>query len=594
MIFVRQGRTVFGGANGRAVRVQPLFGRRDLRVWYHALQIAVLLPVLVATINFIVHGFYPINDDAYTAMSSWDLYTGHWPVQGAHSTSVTNTGVEVHHPGPLVYYLMAPFLLLGKGGAPLVVGEAVISGGCGLAALAVARRLGGVAMASVVAVAWLATAIQIGDGLFARPFNPYPPVVVLPLLLLTTWGVLLERYAMMVPWVFALSLSTQPHLGNVPLAVVLIALVLGTGFVRWWRRREVPWPMTGWRRDTAPRRHRQFAAAAGLALLLWLPSSVELFVDQPNNLRQLISYLGADPRTPPIGLGNSGPLVLDLVGGMHHSSRRALGIAFGHPSGSLSITIVLGLMVALGIVVLPILGRQFDPRRARAWWWWAVLLDLSLLVFAIGLGRLDPRGLISYEYVQVPAAWSLASATLALEVWWYLRLLHASGRLRIGGMQRFDPSRSAVLMTVAALLFGSVVLVPRDSDRATLEIGRHAHRALPFVQKQVQALGGEHASVVFAGDSIGSSYDVGWALGYGFLRDGLHPHIATFGSSPEYWDYRKYTTAPANAVRIYIASSATFPAGEVPAGTPASLTIAGVGDQRYSVYITRAASGVHS
>lgn len=576
------------------VKVQPLFGRRDLEVWYHVLQLAVLLPVLVAAINFIVHGFYPINDDAYTAMSSWDLYTGHWPIQGAHSTAVTNSGVEVHHPGPLVYYLTAPFLLLGKGGAPLVIAEAVISGGCGLAALAVARRLGGIAMASVVAVAWLATAIQIGDGLFARPFNPYPPVVVLPLLLLTTYGVVLERYTMMVPWIFALSLSTQPHLGNVPLAVVLIVVVLATGFVRWWRRREVPWPLTGWRRDTAPRRHRQFAAAAGLALVLWLPSMIELFVDHPNNLHQFLSYLGADPKTPPIGLQNSGPLVLDLAGGMRHSSHRALGIYFGHPPQSLSIAIVLGLTAALGILVLPVLGRQFDPRRARALWWWALLLDISLLVFAVGLGRLDPLGLISYEYVQIPAAWSLTLATLVLEVWWYLRLLHASGRLRIASTQWFNPSRSAMLIAAAAILFGSVALVPRDSDSGTIEIGRHAHQALPLVQRRVQALGGEHASVVFAGESIGSSYDVGWALGYGLLRNGLHPHIATFGSLPEYWDYRKYTTAPADAVRIYIADSAKFPAGEVPAGTPAALTVAGTGDQRYWVYINRPARGVHS
>ena len=575
------------------MRVEPLFGRRALRYWYHALQVVVLLPILAAVATFVVHGFYPVNDDAYTAMSSWDLYTGHWPLQGAHSTSASITGVEVHHPGPLVFYLMAPFLLLGKGGIPLVVGQAAISAGCALAALAVARRLGGVAMSSAVAVAWLLTAVQLGDGLFARPFNPYPPVLVLPLLLLSTWGVLLERYTMLLPWVFALSLSTQPHLGNVPLAVVLIALVLVTGYVRWWRRREVPWPLRGWRRDAAERHHRQFAAAAGLAVVLWLPSLIELFIDRPNNLQQVIRYLDADSTAPPIGVRTSGPFVLDLAGGMQHTHREALDIAFGHPH-PLTAGLLIGLVIAIAIVVVPWLGRRWDPRRARALGWWVVLLDLSLLVFAVGLGRLVPLSLVSYEYVQVPAVWSLASATLVLEIWWYLRLLHASGRFGVRTPSWSAPSAGAVLGVLAVLLAASAVALPRDDEAGTLAIGRHAHQALPVVRGKVQALGGPHASVVLQGDSIGASYDMGWALGYGFLRDGLRPHIASFGHQREYWDYRKYTTAPADAVRVYIASSATFPAADVPAGTPAALQIAGTGEHRYWVYTFPAGSRVRS
>ncbi|MBO1766592.1 hypothetical protein [Allobranchiibius sp. GilTou38] len=575
------------------MRVEPLFSRRALRFWYRALHLLVLLPVLVAAGNFVLHGFYPVNDDAYTAMSSWDLYTGHWPVQGAHSTSVSIVGVEVHHPGPLFYYVMAPFLLLGKGGIPLVVGEAAISAGCALAALGVARRLGGVAMSSAVAVAWLLTALQVGDGLFARPFNPYPPVLVLPLLLLSTWGVLLERYTMVVPWVLALSLSTQPHLGNVPMAVVLIVLVLGTGFVRWWRRREAPWPLRGWRRENAVHHYREFAAAAGLALLLWLPSLIELFIDRPNNLQQFVRYLGADSTSPPIGLQSSGPFVLDLAGGMQHAHQRALHIAFGDPQ-SFSAGLLLGVLIAVGVLVVPWLGRELDARRARALAWWALLLDLSLCVFAVGLSRLVPLSLVSYEYVQVPVVWSLASATLVLEVWWYLRLLHASGPARSRAPSWSAWPRGAVLPVLAVLLAASVVVVPHGDDAGTLEIGRRAHQALPVVQRKVQALGGTHASVVLQGDSIGASYDLGWAFGYGFLRKGMHPHIASFGNQREYWDFRKYTTAPADAVRVYIASSAKFPAADVPARTPTALRIAGTGEHRYWVYIFRPTTRVRT
>lgn len=586
-----------------AVVVEPLFSWTALRGWYRVLQVAICLPMLLAVISFVRAGFYPINDDAYSAMSAWDLYTGHWPTQGAHSTSAMNTGIEVHHPGPLFYYLLAPFLLLGKGGAPLVIGQATIATGCALGALSVARRLGGAGLATAVTAAWIACGAQLGGELYARPFPPYPSVVVLPLLLLSTWGLLRERLWLLPAWVFALSLSVQPHLGNVPLAAVLVFVVSCVALVRWRRRRGVLWPRRGWRSPSTRNSRRHFAWAVLLAVVLWIPSLIELITRSPNNARQFVVYLLADTKEPTVGIANAAPLTLNIATGWQSAHARGTDLLFGNFPSPWAVPVFIGAIAAVAVLALPWWARSYDRARAVHLCWWAGLLDLALVVYTIGLAQLDARGFIDWEYVQLPMLWPLVWATLAVELWWVLRLLHAAGELPattqlarpVEALRRWANGsrlasavnpRQIVLVGTAVVFSMGVLLIPGAPEGSLLTTGRNVQHALPAIERAVERLGGQGASVELAGHSIGSSYDVGWALGYGLIRDGYHPHISTFGSLPEYWDYRKYTTTPKSAVRVYVRQDGPLPQQVSPGTRPDAVFIGGP-ELTYQVYVFR-------
>lgn len=552
--------------------------------WYRFLQILVCLPVVIASIHYIALGYYPINDDAYMAMSGWDVFTGHWPTQGAHSTSAANTGVEVHHPGPLYYYLLAPALLLGKSGYSLVIGQALISVACGLGALAVARRIGATAFVTAIACAWVFTGVQLGHGLFARGFNPFPPVLILPLLLLATLGLILEEYWLLPIWVFASALSVQPHIGNLPLVCSLTLVLAVVGLLRWWRRRGAVWPLPGWRRRAHASQRKHFLRALLVAVAVWLPSIIELITYRPNNLTQLIKFLQATPIKPGIGLGKSVPLVLEVGTGWERGVARGSDIVFGHPVAMFTPGVVAGAVLMVAVLVLPWFGRS-DRQTAKRLALWAALLDGALAVFAVGIAQLTRVGLIEWEYVQLPAAWSLLWCTLVLELLWLARLHGVADRLTFIRRVRTPAVRRVMIPVVAVALVAVVFNAPAKVDNAMIENGRNAHAALPVLEREVRRLGGANASIIFSGDSIGSSYDMGWALAYGLLRDGYHPHIATFGSLPEYWDYRKYTTAPRDAVHVYITYKKTFPTGFVPSGMTPAFLLRGAGTLEYQVFV---------
>ena len=87
-----------------------------------------------------------------------------------------------HHPGPAVFYVLAPFVrLLEPAGPGLYLGAAVLNAACLVAAVAVIwRRVG------PLAALWAATAIGLfclclGVGTLREPWNPY--LIVAPMVL---------------------------------------------------------------------------------------------------------------------------------------------------------------------------------------------------------------------------------------------------------------------------------------------------------------------------------------------------------------------------------------------------------------------------
>ena len=202
--------------------------------------------------------------------------------------------VGFHDPGPVLFYLLAPFVwVLGPGGPGLFLGAIAISGAALIATVAVLWRLAG-----PVAALWAATSIDLyclclPVGTLREPWNPY--LVVTPMLLFVVlWaaGVTGSSRAAIGAVVVG-SYEIQTYIATAGFVVTMTA-ILGMSLVVTARR--------GRRARSAERRRPGPGLLAGVVVLVlvWLPSVVELWRDHPNNLVRLWDFFGSSP-TPTWG-----------------------------------------------------------------------------------------------------------------------------------------------------------------------------------------------------------------------------------------------------------------------------------------------------
>ncbi|MBN2622452.1 MAG: hypothetical protein JXA83_03735, partial [Acidimicrobiales bacterium] len=257
------------GAGGPRVRsaIPTIHRWRDLdrhdRRWALAVGAALLLAPLAALVHY-VPDWAPAGDPALMGLRSLDVGTAATPLIGQPSASSAYTeGVRnVHHPGPLHFYLMAvPVRVLGGAFGMLLV-SVLITGTC-LAASAWAvfrqlgRRAGVVAAGALAMVAFTTGASSLVDPTSSN-ISGYPLLASTVLL----WCVACGDLRLVPAAAGAVSFTAQQHLAVVPATLVLsvgaVALLAVTG----WRR--------GWWHDRARRRDlaRSSAWAGAVALVL--------------------------------------------------------------------------------------------------------------------------------------------------------------------------------------------------------------------------------------------------------------------------------------------------------------------------------------
>lgn len=222
---------------------------------------------------------YPISDGAIEEIYTLHAVHGFWPF-GPYSQ------FRWHHPGPLLFYLLAPIYALGGYKTiGLHVGALLIN-------LASAVTIAGVlirsAMATValIGVAALGLFLYRADTLAGSYWNPH--IVVLPVAALF---VLCARLASGRPGslpavVFAGSFLAQTHVSLVPFVGVLAGVGLLAAFVR--------------SRDDRRSLIRWIGVSAGLFLLLWLLPLVEqVRHGAEGNLAQLARFFSEQFDGPP-------------------------------------------------------------------------------------------------------------------------------------------------------------------------------------------------------------------------------------------------------------------------------------------------------
>lgn len=203
-----------------------------------SLVAAVVLPLLLLAVRALATPWTPASDQAIELLAVHDVGTGETPLIGAYSR------LGWHHPGPLLFWVLAPFdRLAGPSGVLFAV--ALLATVSLLGALVAAQRLGGRPLAACVAGASAVLVHTLGPARLVDPWNPH--VTHLPLLCFLLTIALAAQGGSRWPLPVAVlsgSFVVQCHLGTLaPVA----AGALGAA-VWWWRAQERPvaWPVP-WR-----------------------------------------------------------------------------------------------------------------------------------------------------------------------------------------------------------------------------------------------------------------------------------------------------------------------------------------------------------
>lgn len=501
--------------------------------------LAVLLAPLVAVVRALSHDWAPDGDDATIALRSAGVLDGHLPLTGMRSTAGDgeDVGLSTHHLGPLQFYLLAlPLALTGGAAAGIAIGGALIAAVASTLTVVWARRLGGTLGMAVFTGGLLLAQWAIGSEAMFRPLNPYAPLLPTYLALLLLWALVRGDHRALPPFVVAVSLLAQSNLAFLPLAGVL-ALAAVVVAVR--PPRDQPRPAAGPagrppRRRVARAHRRSRRWATGLGVLVWLPSLLELFVHQPNNLRQLVRWATSGTGDP-----------IGLVTGLQHLSLLApVPGGFRRYTQDL-LTTGSSPGTALGIVALLLLaaistGWRVPRGRASSAWPARVALVANVGMIATA-SRLPEWPAAPYWII----TWlPVAAFTWAALAWRGLAYVeNATPRL---------PSRIAMPLAGGMVVGGiaaSVLAVQPDwaESRSMSAVARTT----------VTEMGpGEGRAVRITGFGFVPTLGAAPAIAWEAHRAGWEPHYLSSWPFEEDAEHLWTGTAPASADRLFVVDSA--------------------------------------
>ena len=245
--------------------------------------IIVAAPVVGAVISLLGRHWYAGGDQALELLRISDVGGSHTPLLGAWS----RWGWA--HPGPLLFWLLAPFYrVFGQTG--VLTGMAVVNLVCMIAAVLLAYRRSGARLAVLVGL----MVALLAHGSHARvvdPWNPWAAFFPFILFLLLVWSVLCDDVVMLPVAVAIGSFLVQTHAGYLPLVAGLLVLAAvslgfpGTGDTKVFRRYQ--------------ENGRWLAIAAAVGVVVWLPAIAEQ-LSGGDNVRNMLSYL-RHPSEPAVG-----------------------------------------------------------------------------------------------------------------------------------------------------------------------------------------------------------------------------------------------------------------------------------------------------
>jgi len=257
---------------------------RSLRIDASAVVIAVvLLPLVVTFVALLGTHWHPSSDNALEILRIRDVGGRHTPLVGVQS----RFGWD--HPGPWLFWVLAPFRWV-AGDTAVLVGVLCVNAAAITGALLLARRRGGTACTCIVACALLLLMRGMEPRLLMDPWNPWIAVLPFAAYLMLCWS-LAERDAPTLPWLVGVgSFLIQTHVGYTPLVVGAAATAI---VVR----------LALHRKPDASTPRRWWGLAAGVGFVMWLPPVVQQFTGD-GNLTEIVDAF-RHPDEALVGLANS-------------------------------------------------------------------------------------------------------------------------------------------------------------------------------------------------------------------------------------------------------------------------------------------------
>jgi hypothetical protein len=473
---------------------------RGDRRWLAAAVLFALvgLPFVVAAVTLRRPQWYPVLDLAMTELRLRDVGTGHTPLIGLPGRIGPSLMEQGSHPGPLSFYLLAPFYrAFGSSSWAMQAGTVVLNLAAVGAALGIAARRGGTRLVGTVGVVLALLCLGYGLTALTQPWNPYLPLLWWFVFLLAVWSVVCDDLAMLPVAVVAGSLCGQTHVPYLGLAVGLGALA-AVATLRAWRRAD---PGSDGRRRAA----RWGAAALVVGAALWVPPLVDQATNDPGNIRALYDHL-LTPAGPdePVGFARGAELALrhlDLAGlvGQARTDGTLLD-ASANTTGSL----VPGALLLAVWIAAALAARRLGP---------PALVRLHLVVASgLALGVLSMARILGKEwYYLMLWAWGV-TALLVVSVAWTAAVV--AGR-------RPEPERrraaavaggAALAVTVVSVALSVAAAISVDPPEAHLSstLGRVASPTVAALERGEGAATGQDGR-----------YQVTWDDAYYFGSQGF-------------------------------------------------------------------------
>ncbi len=275
------------GADHDASSGCPEQGRYD-RWFALGITIVALAPFVTAVATRAGRDYLPVQDFAVIDLRVRDVFTHDIPLVGPYSRYGWN------HPGPLVYWLVAPFAaLFGSPAWATQVGFVVLQVTAVVwTAIVSWRRRGLWALALWTAVV-SASFVAVGPSAILEPWGPNVALPFFVLFCSLVWLVSGDDVALLPQAAAVGAFLVQTHVGYAPLVAAGVLFVV-----------PATWRASGrrWRGVMALRPVRW---SAGIAVVLWLPALIETVLHPPGNLVRVADQTLFGASNPKAGIGNA-------------------------------------------------------------------------------------------------------------------------------------------------------------------------------------------------------------------------------------------------------------------------------------------------
>jgi hypothetical protein len=253
-------------------------------VWIAVALVA--LPFVVAALSVIGVHWNPAGDQAIEVMRIRDVGTAHTPLVGQWSRWGWS------HPGPLTFWLLAPFVrTLGTDG--VLLGTALVNLAAAIGVVLVTARIApAVAVLAGAITGILAHAVGLDFLIFL--WNPWAAFFPFVLFLVLVWVVSTGRPGWLALAVGVGSFVMQSHAGYLALTVGLLAIAAARPLRDALRRTGAA---TADAPDTRRRARRALGAALIVGIVVWLPPLIQEVTGHPGNLTEIARYARSDEPT---------------------------------------------------------------------------------------------------------------------------------------------------------------------------------------------------------------------------------------------------------------------------------------------------------